>query len=183
MAGSRRAVFLDRDDTLCRDVPYCSRPEDLHLLPGAGKAVARLNDAGFSVIVITNQSGIARGWIDEKMLGLIHEKMKRDLATFDAKVDGIYHCPHVPEDNCACRKPKPTLVERAARDFDVRLDESYMVGDRLMDVQLARNAGTKAVLVTPPKPTEEFEQARRLADHSCPSLADAVEWILSQERK
>lgn len=183
MAGSRRAVFLDRDDTLCKDVPYCSRPEDLQLLPGAGQAVAKLNGADFSVIVITNQSGIARGWLDEKTLMLIHEKMRTDLAAFDARIDGIYHCPHLPEDNCDCRKPKPKMIERAAVDFDVRLGDSYMVGDRLMDVQLARKVGTKAILVMPPRPTEEYEKAKHLADYSCPSLSDAVEWILSQEGK
>ena len=183
MAGSRRAVFIDRDDTLCKDVPYCSRPEDLQLFPGAGEAVAKLNEVGFTVIVITNQSGIGRGWLDERTLELIHDKMRKDLAVFNARVDAIYHCPHIPEDNCDCRKPKTRMIESAARDFALNLRESYMIGDRLMDIQMARNAGARAVLVRPHGRGEESEEARRLADYSCARLDDAVEWIISQEGK
>lgn len=183
MAGGRRAVFLDRDDTLCKDVPYCSRPEDLNLLPGAGEAVRRLNDAGFFVVVVTNQSGIARGHLTEKDLTLIHDKMKRDLAAFGARVDGIYHCPHHPDDGCECRKPKPAMVLRAAKDLGIDLKRSYTVGDRLHDVQMGKAVGTRTVLVRPPAPKEELKEASRPADNVSPDLTAAVEWILLGERK
>ena len=183
MAGGRRAVFLDRDDTLCKDVPYCRRPEDLNLLPGAGDAVRRLNEAGYCVVVVTNQSGIARGFLTEGDLTKIHDKMKRDLASFGAHVDGIYHCPHHPDDGCECRKPKPTMILRAARDLGIDLRRSYTVGDRLHDVQMGRAAGTLTVLVRPPDPKEEFKEASRLADGVSKDLASAVEWILLRERK
>ncbi len=183
MAGSRRAVFLDRDDTLCKDVPYCRRPEDLHLLPGAGEAVRRLNKAGFAVVIITNQSGIGRGWLTEDTLKSIHEKMKKDLATFGAKVDGIYHCPHMPDEGCECRKPKPSMVVRAVSEMGLDLKRSYTIGDRLFDVQLGRNSGTKAILVSAHTPSQEFAEAEQLADHVSPDLAAAVDWILSFERK
>jgi HAD superfamily hydrolase (TIGR01662 family) len=162
LAGSRRAVFLDRDDTLCKDVPYCRRPEDLHLLPGAGEAVRRLT---------------------EDTLKSIHEKMKKDLATFGAKVDGIYHCPHMPDEGCECRKPKPSMVVRAVSEMGLDLKRSYTIGDRLFDVQLGRNSGTKAILVSAHTPSQEFAEAEQLADHVSPDLAAAVDWILSFERK
>jgi len=183
LAGSRRAVFLDRDDTLCKDVPYCRRPEDLHLLPGAGEAVSRLNKAGFAVVIITNQSGIGRGWLTEDTLKSIHEKMKRDLASFGATVDGIYHCPHRPDEGCECRKPKPTMVAKAVREMGLDPGGSYTVGDRLMDVQLGKSSGTRAILVRSHTPAEELADAERLADHVSPDLAAAVDWILSFERK
>jgi len=183
LAGSRKAIFLDRDDTLCKDVPYCRRPEDLHLLPGAGEAVSRLNKAGFAVVVITNQSGIGRGWLTEDTLKSIHEKMRKDLASFGAAVDGIYHCPHTPDEGCDCRKPKPTMVVRAVSEMGLDLKRSYTVGDRLLDVQLGRNSGTKAILVRAHTPSEELADAERLADHVSPDLAAAVDWILSFERK
>ena len=183
MPGSKRAVFLDRDNTLCKDVPYCKRPEDLHLLPGAGEAVSRLNKAGFAVVIITNQSSIGRGWLTEDTLKSIHEKMKKDLANLGAKVDGIYHCPHMPDEGCECRKPKPSMVVRAVSEMGLDLKRSYTVGDRLFDVQLGRNSGTKAILVRSHTPAEELAEAERLADHVSPDLAAAVDWILSFERK
>jgi histidinol-phosphate phosphatase family protein len=183
LAGGRRAVFLDRDDTLCKDVPYCRRPEDLHLLPGAGEAVSRLNKAGFVVVVITNQSGIGRGWLTEDTLKLIHAKMRKDLADFGAAVDGIYHCPHRPDEGCECRKPKPSMVVRAVSEMGLDLKRSYTVGDRLLDVQLGRNSGTKAILVREHTPLEELSEAERLADHVSQNLTAAVDWILLIERK
>jgi histidinol-phosphate phosphatase family protein len=183
LGAGRRAVFLDRDDTLCKDVPYCSRPEDLHLLPGAGEAVGRLNKAGLAVVIVTNQSGVGRGWLTEDTLHIIHEKMRTDLASLDAAVDGIYYCPHKPEDGCVCRKPRPELVRRAAREMNIDLRDSYTVGDRLMDMQLARNSGTRAVLVRSFTPSDELADAERLADHVSQDLAEAVDWILSLERK
>lgn len=183
MAVHRRAVFIDRDDTLCKDVHYCRRPEDLKLLPGAGEAVSRLNKAGFLVVVITNQSGIARGIITEEDLHRIHEKMKKDLVLHGAHVDRIYYCPHHPDDGCACRKPGTLLIERAVEDLDIQLEDSYMVGDRLFDMEMARRTGTTAVLVLPPERLGETEEAEAISSYVAPDLEEAVGWILSQEGK
>lgn len=116
-----KAVFLDRDDTIARDVPYCSRPEDFELLPEAGEDIFLLNESGYKVIVITNQSGIARGYFTEVMLEMIHQRMRTALAVFGASMDGIYYCPHHPDNECDCRKPKPGLVFKAAWEHDIDL--------------------------------------------------------------
>ncbi len=145
-----KAVFLDRDGTMAKDVHYCSRPEDFELFPNTAKAIRLLNEHGFKVIAITNQSGIARGYFTEETLAHIHEKMKRELAKEGAWVDGIYYCPHHPNDNCECRKPKPKLALQAAKDFDINLENSFVVGDLQMDVELGKTIGAKTILVGDP---------------------------------
>ena len=139
-----KAIFLDRDGTIARDVPYCSRPEDFELLPDAAEGIKLLNEHGFKVVIVTNQSGIARGYFTEGMLAEIHDKMITQLAEHGAHVDAIYYCPHHPDDNCDCRKPKPKMVLQAAIDLDIDLSQSYVIGDNEMDVELARHAGCKA---------------------------------------
>ena len=162
----RRAVFIDRDDTIAKDVPYCPEPKDLVLVPGAGKAIKRLNDAGFLVIVVTNQSGVARGYFDERTLHEIHEKMKKDLAKSGAKVDGIYYCPHLPEAGCRCRKPEVGMVMQALEDFPIDLSSSYVVGDSEHDMDLGRRIGAKPIQVS-----ESF------------TLSQAVDSILKESKK
>lgn len=144
---ANKAVFLDRDGTMAKDVYYCSRPEDFQLFPNTPKAVKLLNEHDFKVIVITNQSGIARGYFTRETLAKIHRKMKKELAKEGAWVDAIYHCPHHPDDNCNCRKPKPKLVLQAAKDFDIDLRCSFVVGDLQMDVELGSAVGCQTVLV------------------------------------
>lgn len=136
-----RAVFIDRDGTIAKDVPYCSRPEDFELLPGAAEGIKLLKENGFLVIIITNQSGIARGYFTEETLAKIHQKMQMELAQYGACVDAIYYCPHHPDDGCDCRKPKPKLVLQAARDLNIDLSQSYVIGDSEMDIELAKQAG------------------------------------------
>jgi len=148
---TNRAVFIDRDGTMAKDVSYCSCPEDFELLPNTGKAIRLLNEHGFKVIVITNQSGIARGYFTEEMLAKVHEKMKDELAKEGAWVDAIYHCPHHPDDNCQCRKPKPKLTLQAAKDHDIELKDALVVGDLQMDIDLGKAIGCRTILVrTPP---------------------------------
>jgi histidinol-phosphate phosphatase family protein len=148
----KRAVFFDRDGTIARDVHYCRRPEDFVLFPEATKTIRLLNDHGFKVIITTNQSGVARGYFSEETLGRIHEKMKAELASEGAHVDGIYYCPHHPDDNCECRKPKPALVFQAARDLDIDLKHSFVVGDLQKDIDLGKAAGCHTILVGAPLP-------------------------------
>lgn len=144
---ANRAVFVDRDGTMAKDVHYCRRPEDFELFPNTAKAIRSLNEHGFKVIVITNQSGIARGYFTEDTLAKIHDKMKRELAEEGAWVDAIYCCPHHPDDNCDCRKPKPKLVLQAAKEHDIDLKHSFVVGDLQMDIELGKVAGCKSILI------------------------------------
>ncbi len=143
----RRAVFIDRDDTIAKDVPYCSRPEDLHLFPGVGRSIKRLNDAGYLVVLVTNQSGVGRGYFDEAMLGKIHEKLRQDLEIDGARLDGIYCCPHRPDEGCSCRKPATGMLEKAVRDLGIDLRSSYVIGDGDHDVAMGRSAGCQAFKV------------------------------------
>ena len=142
-----RAVFLDRDGTMARDVHYCSHPEDFELFPDTVQAIKLLNEHGFKVIVITNQSGIARGYFTEETLAKIHQKMKDELAKEGTWVDGIYYCPHHPDDGCDCRKPKPRLLLQAASEHDIDLKYSFVVGDLQMDVDLGKAVGCKTILI------------------------------------
>ncbi|HVO77682.1 MAG TPA: HAD-IIIA family hydrolase [Methanomassiliicoccales archaeon] len=144
----RSTVFIDRDNTIAKDVPYCPRPEEMKLLPGAGEAIKRLNEAGLLIIVITNQSGVARGYFTEDTLKKINEKMKADLAKKGAKVDAIYFCPHLPDAGCKCRKPEVGMVMQALSDFPIDLTSSYVVGDSEHDIELGRRIGAKQIRVT-----------------------------------
>jgi histidinol-phosphate phosphatase family protein len=142
-----RAVFIDRDGTMAKDIHYCSRPEDFELFPNTAKAIKTLNDHGFNVIVITNQSGIARGYFTEAILTKIHVEMKEELAKLGAFVDAIYYCPHHPDDNCECRKPKTKLVFQAVREHKIDLKHSFVVGDLQADIDLGHSIGCKTILV------------------------------------
>ncbi|MDD1767237.1 MAG: HAD-IIIA family hydrolase [Methanomassiliicoccales archaeon] len=144
----KRAVFIDRDGTIARDVPYCPRPEDLVLFDGVGAAIRKLNDAGFLVIIVTNQSGVGRGYFTEDTLGKIHEKMVADIAAEGGTVDAIFHCPHKPEVGCHCRKPELGMVLQALERFPIDLASSYVVGDSDHDLELAKRIGAKGIEVS-----------------------------------
>ncbi len=143
----RPAVFVDRDDTLARDVPYCSDPDDLELFDGVPVAVRRLNDAGYLVIMVTNQSGVARGYFDEATLNAIHDKVRGGLAAAGARLDAIYRCPHLPDAGCDCRKPGIGMVMQALDDFPIDLSSSYVIGDSDMDMEMADRVGAKGIQV------------------------------------
>ena len=117
------------------------------LFPDTTEAVRLLNENGFKVIVITNQSGVARGYFTEATLARIHEKMKEELNKGGAQIDSIYYCPHHPDDNCECRKPKPKLVLQAAKDFNVDLKHSFFIGDHQVDIELGKSVGCGTILV------------------------------------
>lgn len=177
-----RAVFLDRDGTINRDVPYCSRPEDFELLPGVGEGVRRLNEMGFRVVVITNQSGVARGYFTEETLAEIHEKMSKELGKAGARLDAIYYCPHLPDEKCDCRKPKPTLLREAASDLAIDLGQSYVIGDRRIDVEMGRRGGLKAAFLV--SPDEEGAPRRKLTDvRTFGSVLEAVHWLVRHEEQ
>lgn len=152
----RPAVFLDRDGVLVEDVGYLSRPDQLSLLPGAAAAVARLREAGYLVVLVTNQSGVARGMFGEDALARIHDSLEQALAREGARLDGIFYCPHHPTEGrppyravCACRKPEPGMLLTAAEALGIDLGSSWMVGDKLGDVAAGHRAGCRGILVSP----------------------------------
>lgn len=149
MAG-RAAIFLDRDGVINEKAPdgqYITRPEQVNMLPGAAEAIARLNAAGYLVIVVTNQRGIGKGLMSEADFWLVMAYIKEQLSLANAHLDAVYFCPDV-EDNSPCRKPNTGMIEDALRDFpDIVLDQSWMVGDSLSDQECAAKAGICAVSV------------------------------------
>ena len=176
---TNRAVFLDRDGTMAKDVNYCARPEDFKLFPNTAKAIKLLHEHGFKVIVVTNQSGIARGYFTEETLAQIHEKMKEELAKEGAWVDGIYYCPHHPNDNCDCRKPKPKLVLQAAKEYNIDLKHSFVVGDLEMDIGLGKAVGCHTILISP-NPGDD-DQKQMSPDYTTFDLYQAARWIVIQK--
>jgi D-glycero-D-manno-heptose 1,7-bisphosphate phosphatase len=145
------AVFLDRDGTLNIDKGYVHRIEDWQWIPGAIDSIAALKKAGFLVIVITNQAGIARGYYDESDMASLHAKINEELTAYNATIDGFYYCPHHSEfgsvRQCQCRKPMPGLIYAAKHDFDIDLAQSWLVGDKASDIQAGLAAGVKSILV------------------------------------
>jgi histidinol-phosphate phosphatase family protein len=146
-AKARAFVLLDRDGTLLEEREYAYRPEDYAVLPGAHEAVARLRAAGFGVVVVTNQSGIGRGRFSEADYRAFEARMLADFAAHGAALDGCYHCPHRPDEGCACRKPGIALGIRAAEELGIDLEASFVIGDKDSDVAFARALGCRAVLV------------------------------------
>ena len=177
----RKAIFLDRDGTMAVDVHYCRRPEAFQFLPRVGEAIALLNRAGLIVVVVTNQSAIGRGDLTEEMLGKIHAKMRRELAEAGARIDEIYYSPHLQEVGCACRKPASALFHRAARELGVSLPDSYMVGDKAIDILAGRAVGSRTVLVRSDQSPASTEALA--PDYEAPTLSAAVRWILQDVRK
>lgn len=146
---ANKAVFLDRDGTLNVEKGYVHRIEDWAWIPGAIDALIALKKAGFLLIVITNQAGIARGYYSDAVVSRLHTRINRELKEHGAMIDGFYHCPHHPEFNeeCECRKPKSGMIYKAKRDFDITLDRSWLVGDKASDVHAGLSAGVKPILV------------------------------------
>jgi D-glycero-D-manno-heptose 1,7-bisphosphate phosphatase len=152
--GKRKAVFLDRDGTVNVEVQYLSKTSDFQLIPGVAPALKRLKEAGFLLVVVTNQSGIGRGYYDEEALAAIHAHMQAELTNLGAAIDACYFCPHHPvhalgdyKKECGCRKPLSGMLRQAAEDLDIDLSASFMIGDKLTDVQAGINAGCTSLMV------------------------------------
>ena len=184
---SHRAVFVDRDGTMIEDVGYLDRLERLKLFPYTVDAVRVLNRAGFKVIVVTSQNGVAQGVLTEEFLGEAHAHLSKLFETAGAKIDGFYYCPHSTHavveryrTDCECRKPKPGMILAAARDHALDISRSFVVGDRWRDIEMGLNAGTTAVLVE--TGYGRTEAARRPAHiPTVPvagTLIEAASWIL-----
>jgi heptosyltransferase II len=174
-------VFLDRDGTVNRDTGYITSPQELDLLSGVVEAVARLNRAGAKVVLVTNQSAIARGFITVDQLQTIHAVLLSRLEAGGARLDAVYYCPHHPNDGCRCRKPQPAMIHRAAADLALDLSRAYVIGDQPRDIELARQVGARAVLVlsgqTIRAAVHDMEPSGIAPDFVAEALGDAVEWI------
>ncbi len=175
----RRAVFIDRDGTLSEEVGYINHPSRFLLFPYAAGAVKLLNDHEWLAVIITNQAGVARGYFDEAMIQTVHDNLKRDLQFAGARIDGIYYCAHHPSvgeppyrQDCDCRKPKPGLIKRAATDLNIDVQQSWMIGDRYSDIELARNAGVRAALVLSGYGRGEWENQRSSWQHQPDLIAE-----------
>jgi heptosyltransferase-2 len=180
-------VFLDRDGTLNRDTGYVKSPEELELLPDVGEALSRLKRAGARLVVVTNQSGIARKLLALKDLELIHAKLRSSLESTGAALDAIYFCPHHPDDACLCRKPGTAMIDRAVVDLGLDLSRTYLVGDQLRDMELANRIGARAILVTTgpmgSASVEEVSATGLVPHYVASSLTEVVEWILADAAK
>ncbi len=173
--AKRQAVFLDRDGTLMRDVDYCGDPKDVDLFNGVSEALRELKQSGYKLIVITNQSGIGRGYFGESQYRAVEREISRQIG--DNVIDATYFCPHLPADGCKCRKPSPEMIFQAARDHDVDLARSFFVGDKKSDLECGRNAGVKTILV---RTGYGKETDNRLADFVADNLNAAVNLILKR---
>jgi D-glycero-D-manno-heptose 1,7-bisphosphate phosphatase len=183
----RPAAFLDRDGTVAEEVGYLNHLSRFRLLGGAGAAIRRLNEASIPVVVITNQSGVGRGYFPESLVSQVHARMADELKRDGARLDGVYYCPHVSRDACPCRKPKTGMLDAAARDLGLALGRSFVVGDRHGDVQLAERAGARSILVRTGYGEGELawhaKDWPRQPDFVAADLAEAVEWILKETRR
>jgi D-glycero-D-manno-heptose 1,7-bisphosphate phosphatase len=180
-------VFLDRDGTLIEEVGYLDRPERVELYPYSADSIRALNRAGIPVVLVTNQSGVARGFFSEATVHAVHQHIAERLADAGAHIDAYYYCPHHPDGKvseyarvCDCRKPARGLVDRAVRELAIDPARSFTVGDRWLDVALAREVGARGILVrTGYGLTEETRPVSGLAaDAVVDNLAAAASWIL-----
>jgi D-glycero-D-manno-heptose 1,7-bisphosphate phosphatase len=182
-SDKRAAVFLDRDGTLIRDVKYLCAVEQIEILPGAVAALLLLRDHGFKLVVVTNQSAVARGRLSELGLQAIHAELMKRLGRDGAVLDAIYYCPHHPTEGlgnfrriCECRKPKTGMIERAARELDLDPKLSYVVGDKWTDIELAEGAGATGIFIR-----GDEAEAGAVRGFDVPLVADlrqAAEWIV-----
>jgi D-glycero-D-manno-heptose 1,7-bisphosphate phosphatase len=172
-----KVVVLDRDGTIVVDRHYLADPDALEFEPGAEAGLRRMADMGYKLVVITNQSGIARGFFSLSRLEEIHERLRQMLGSSGVRLDGIYFCPHVPEDACECRKPKLGLMRQASEELGFDMSESIVIGDKETDIEFGRRAGGVTMLIGKPA-------WRRLssttADHVVENLKEAAEIIGSR---
>lgn len=193
MESGRKVVFLDRDGTINEEVNYLYRKEDLRLIEGVPQAIALLNQAGYEVIVVTNQAGVARGYYTEEDVKALHEYLNEVLARDHAHVDAFYYCPHHPvhgigayKVKCRCRKPDIGLLEQAEETGKIDREHSWMIGDKTSDTKAGIAYGIKSVLVGTGYGREIYEEDCRKNQNSGydffkENLLKAVQWILNQE--
>ena len=183
---NRIAVFMDRDGTITEEMGYLKEPEKLRLIPRSGEAIRLLNEKEILTIVVSNQSGVARGYFTEKTVRETQQKLKKLLAEKGAYLNEIYYCPHHPKfgppkyrKDCSCRKPKPGMLLRAARRFNLDLKKCYIIGDKVDDIKLAQNVGAKGILVLTGY-GRKSKSKKINPDHTVKDLYRAVGWIINE---
>jgi D-glycero-D-manno-heptose 1,7-bisphosphate phosphatase len=183
------AVFLDRDGTINEEVGYLDHLEKFKMIPGTAEAIRRINVSGLKAVVVTNQSGIGRGFFSESFVREVHARLQEALKEKGAFIDAFYFCPHHPTEgkgayltSCDCRKPQPGLLLMAAEDLDLDLKRSYMVGDMPKDVETARKVGAKGILVKTGYGSQQAAEEVR-PDYLAEDLLDAVNWILKDRQE
>jgi D-glycero-D-manno-heptose 1,7-bisphosphate phosphatase len=185
MGAGKKAVFLDRDGTINVERGFVHRIEDFEFVDGAAELIGRLNREGYLVVVVTNQSGVARGLYTEEDVKVLHRYIDRELAKSEAHIDRFYYCPHHPEaplsnyrKNCACRKPKPGLLLQAIAELDIDPEVSYMIGDRARDICAGKRAGIESLQIGEGEHLEGNDDCGEYPDLVVQNLREAVEHIL-----
>jgi len=187
----KAAVFVDRDGTIIEEVGYLDDPELLKLIPGAAQALRQLNRAGIPVIMLTNQSGVARGYFSESVVEQLHQRLRELLAAESARLDAVYYCPHHPtagrppyRRRCHCRKPNPGMVEQAIADLSLGNRRFFVVGDKKTDLELATRIDADGILVLTGYGKKEKKQLaadkQMQPAYIATDLPQAVQWILSR---
>jgi D-glycero-D-manno-heptose 1,7-bisphosphate phosphatase len=184
----RRAVFLDKDGTIIENLPYNVDPALIRLAPGAGEGLSQLHRAGYLLFVVSNQSGVARGYFPESALDAVEARLGELLGRFGVPLAGFSYCPHHPEAvveryavACECRKPAPGQILGLAAEHGIDLARSWMVGDILDDIQAGRGAGCRTILIDNGNETEWFLTPDREPDYRAPDLADAARYIIERD--
>ena len=189
----KAAVFLDRDGTINEEAGYINHIDRFRIFPWTAAAVRLINDAGLAAVLVTNQSGIARGYFPETLVQEVHTRLQAELAQSGARLDAVYYCPHHPDgkleafrQTCGCRKPAPGMLHRAAADLDIDLSTSFVVSDRYQDLVMGFQTGVRGVLVMSGYGKGEYHYHRnswpRQPDRVSHDLLDAVKWIVDQPR-
>jgi D-glycero-D-manno-heptose 1,7-bisphosphate phosphatase len=172
------AVFIDRDGTLIEEVNFLSRVEDLRFFSYTDRAVRLMKESGFLIIVVTNQSGVGRGFFPESAMHAIHSRIQNDLTE---KLDAFYFCPHLPTDGCRCRKPNTGMIDAAKIDFAIDMENSWIIGDKALDVELGWNAGIKTALVLTGYGRKDITKLPKKPDIVAETLIEAAERITNYQ--
>ena len=174
-----KVIFLDRDGVLNENrEDYVKSWDEVKILPGAIEAVTKLKENGYTIIVVSNQSAVGKGLLDEGSLRSINKKLNE---AFTGKIDDFFYCPHKPDDGCACRKPRTRLLIDAAVKYDVDLKGTWMIGDNFSDILLGQNAGCKTILVKTGLGKKVLEMEEVEPDHVAEDILDAVKWLLGEK--
>jgi D-glycero-D-manno-heptose 1,7-bisphosphate phosphatase len=191
---SRRAIFMDRDGTVCEEMGYVNHLSRSRLLPRSLEAIRLANESGWLVVIATNQSGVARGLFAEELVQAVHRQLRERAEAAGARIDALYFCPHHPREgappwraDCDCRKPKPGMLERAAREHGIDLARSWMVGDGFPDIEAGHAAGARVVQVLTGYGRGLVEhhqhEFRSRPEHTAEDLLDAVRFIIARDRE